>query len=253
MDYVTIGIWTAGIFAVAGIVVAFMIGKARKRPRDPEENLRLLLGPRGMALRERNQAASQRKRDAELLEWVNNPATWPPAKPDLPGAQKLEEETSTTRIQGHEHPDSTLGGRMPQYPVDDEVFTLTIEKPFTGLEMVRDYGFIEWQRWKFFGQEITEPQTKSFKLVSIGRCIDFDMVKRKLTEHGAIPQGQWCRALASAYPKAVRNGPIGVADASWGEPSPADHFPFILDDGDESFDHVVDMFDGAWRWLVEAR
>ncbi|MEQ1917854.1 MAG: hypothetical protein ABL955_01535 [Elusimicrobiota bacterium] len=131
---------------------------------------------------------------------------------------------------------------MPQYPADNEVFTLTIAKPFTGMDMVRDSGFKMWHEWKFVGQEITEPRTGRFKLVTIGRCID-----------GAIPQGQWRRALAAAYPKAVSDGPIGVADASWIEPSPTDQFPFILDEGEESFDHVEDMFDGTWRWLVEVK
>lgn len=86
--------------------------------------------------------------------------------------------------------------------------------PFTGMDMVRDSGFKMWHEWKFVGQEITEPRTGRFKLVTIGRCIDFDMVKRKLAEHGAIAQGQWRRALAAAYPNAVSDGPIGVADAS---------------------------------------
>ena len=142
---------------------------------------------------------------------------------------------------------------MPDYPKDDEVFSLTIETPFTGLDMVRDDGFVNWQEWKFIGEEIAEPQTKRFKLVTIGRCIDFDMVKRKLAEHGAIPQGQWRRPLAKAFPKAISNGPIGISDASWVDPGPTDQFPFILDEGEESFDHVVDMFDGTWRWLVEVK
>ena len=142
---------------------------------------------------------------------------------------------------------------MPQYPADNEVFTLTIDKPFTGMSMVRDSGFKMWHEWKFVGQEIAAHRTGRFKLVTIGRCIDFSMVKSKLVLHGAIPQGQWRRALAAAYPKAVSNGPIGVADASWTPPSPTDQFPFILDEGQESFDHVVDMFDGTWRWLVEVK
>jgi hypothetical protein len=142
---------------------------------------------------------------------------------------------------------------MPQYPADNEVFTLTIAKPFTGMDMVRDSGYKMWHEWKFVGEEITAPRTGRFKLVTIGRCIDFSMVKSKLLEHGAVPQGQWRRALAAAYPGAVSHGPIGVADASWIEPSPTDQFPFILDEGEESFDHVEDMFDGTWRWLVEVK
>ena len=142
---------------------------------------------------------------------------------------------------------------MPQYPADNEVFTLTIAKPFTGMSMVRDDGFKMWHEWKFVGQEITQPRTGRFKLFTTQRSIDFSMVKSKLVLHGAIAQGQWRRALAAAYPKAVSNGPIGVADASWVEPSPTSQFPFILDEGEESFDHVEDMFDGTWRWLVEVK
>jgi hypothetical protein len=68
MDVVTVLVWTAGILAVAVIAVALMVRKSRKRPVDPEENLRLLLGPRGMAARDRNRAAAQEKWDTELSE-----------------------------------------------------------------------------------------------------------------------------------------------------------------------------------------
>lgn len=54
MDAVTLAVWTVGILAFAGIAVAFMVRNARKRPVDHEEQLRLLIGPRGMAKRDRN-------------------------------------------------------------------------------------------------------------------------------------------------------------------------------------------------------
>jgi hypothetical protein len=140
---------------------------------------------------------------------------------------------------------------MPNYPIDDEVFTLALTKPITGLEMVRADGYKEWQQWKFVGQEIAAPQVKRFKLVTIGRCSDFEMVKTRLAARGKIPQGQWRDALKQAFPGAVSHGPIGVADASWVEPSPTMQFPSILDDGEAGFSHVIEMFDGTWRWLVE--
>jgi hypothetical protein len=57
---------TVGILAFAGIAVAFMVRNARKRPIDHEEQLRLLIGPRGMAQRDRNRNVAANKHDAEL-------------------------------------------------------------------------------------------------------------------------------------------------------------------------------------------
>jgi hypothetical protein len=71
MDVFTVLIWTAGILAFVVIAVALTVRMSRKRPVDPEENLRLLLGPRGMAERDRNRAAAEEKREAELLEYRN--------------------------------------------------------------------------------------------------------------------------------------------------------------------------------------
>lgn len=107
MDNVAIWIWTAGTLAVVGIGVAFMIRKARERPVDPEEQLRLLIGPRGMALRDRNRAASQEKWGAELLESVINAASRLRSEGDLQGAQKLEEYALTVRARGQEPEQST--------------------------------------------------------------------------------------------------------------------------------------------------
>lgn len=65
---VNVLVWTAGILAVAVIVVALIVRKSRKRPVDPDEKLRSLIGPRGIAERDRNRAAAQEKREADLLE-----------------------------------------------------------------------------------------------------------------------------------------------------------------------------------------
>lgn len=65
MENVNFWVWAVGILAIGVIiVVALMVRKSRQRPVDPEENLKLLLGPRGMALRDLNRAAGE-KQDAE--------------------------------------------------------------------------------------------------------------------------------------------------------------------------------------------
>lgn len=135
------------------------------------------------------------------------------------------------------------------YPANGE-FNLSIPEPFTGLEMVSKNGFTG--SWRFIGQEITAPQAKRFKLVTIGRQPNFEAVKTKLAEHGAIPQGQWCRALKRVYPKHCGEQ-IGVADASWLDPDNDTHFPFIDSDGVECFGRASpnSFFSANWWWLVE--
>lgn len=137
------------------------------------------------------------------------------------------------------------------YPANGE-FNLSILEPFTGLEMVqksRLYSFL-----RFIGQEITAPQAKRFKLVTIGSQRNFEAVKTELAKHGAIPQGQWCRVLKKVYPK-HSGGPIGVADASWVDLDNRTRFPFVDKNGVECFGWtLLDFpFSDNWRWLVEVQ
>lgn len=85
------------------------------------------------------------------------------------------------------------------YPQDGEVFELSITEPFTGLQMITDEGFTG--TWRFTGQEIAEPQTRKFKLVSIGYQPSFEAVKEELARHGKIPQGQWRKAFKKGLPE----------------------------------------------------
>jgi len=103
MDAVTFWVWTVGILAFAGIAVAFMVRKSRKHPVDPEEQLRLLIRPRGMAQRDRNVAAN--KQDADLLEAVTKGASKAHAEGDLHEAEKWDAIVLSVRarIQGSEH------------------------------------------------------------------------------------------------------------------------------------------------------
>lgn len=137
------------------------------------------------------------------------------------------------------------------YPADGEIFTLTINRPFTGLEMVRDDGFSNWQEWKFTGQEIAVAQTKRFKLVSIGEQMNWEAIILELVKHGKIPMGQWRKVFKGAYPEPDKNGPIGIADVSWINPRGSANFPYINTDGTERFELTSSIFYGYWRWLVE--
>ena len=140
--------------------------------------------------------------------------------------------------------------KPPSYPKDGEVFSLTITKPFTGLEMVRDDGFKNWLEWRFAREEIVAPQTKRFMLVWIGYQPNFESVERELKKHGRIPQGQWRKAFKKAFPQTDGSW-IGVADSAWVRPSGRVNFPCVSDHG-ESFCWTDSAFDTSWRWLVEA-
>lgn len=135
----------------------------------------------------------------------------------------------------------------PQYPINGEAFELTISEPFAGLKMVYDdYCGL----WHFTGFEITWPQTKHFKLVSIGSCPNLDCVRGKLKEHGVIPRGQWIRAFQKVYLRPDGKGPIGVADPAWHNSSDA-CFPAIGSKGKEGFCCAHGGYAADWRWLVE--
>ena len=137
-----------------------------------------------------------------------------------------------------------------QYPANGVAFELTIFEPFTGLEMVRRFGYNP-TGWKFNGTEIITPQTKKFMLVSIGEQPNLKAVKSELAQYGAIPAGQWCDAFKKAFPQPDGNGSIGVVDSSWVLPDGGASFPCVSAVGGLFFLWSVDGFDAFWRWLVE--
>ncbi len=139
------------------------------------------------------------------------------------------------------------------WPAPGEVFELTMEKPFTGLAMVRDTGFSNLREWRFTGKEITKPVTKRFKLIEIGYQQNFESVKRELGKHGTIPEGQWRKAATQKFSGAPGR-PVGVADSSWVGPVGGVNFPYVSgDDGDGHFYWTDDDFGGGWLWLVEVK
>jgi hypothetical protein len=95
MDRMTVGAWTVG--ALAGLAAAVIIRRKNTPGPDPEAKLRELIGPEGMALRERNRAEGDAKWNAELLESVLGSARKLREKGDAAGAEKLEAYAATLR------------------------------------------------------------------------------------------------------------------------------------------------------------
>ena len=141
---------------------------------------------------------------------------------------------------------------IPCYPALGVEFDLTIAEPFTGIEMVRRFGY-DPTGWKFNGEEIAMPQTKQFKLVSVGAQPNFKKVEAANAKEGVIPDGQWCDAFKKAFPQPDGNGPIGVAKASWVRPGGYASFPYVRTGCCLSFLWLDDAFDADWRWLVEVQ
>jgi hypothetical protein len=74
MDVDPVVVWTLVILAVVLIAavliaIALKFRESGKRPVDPEASLKLLLGPRGMVLGERNQAEAGNKSDAQRRKY----------------------------------------------------------------------------------------------------------------------------------------------------------------------------------------
>lgn len=95
MNGISLGAWAVGAFA--GLAVAIYIRRTTKTEADPEEKLRELIGPQGMALREKNREAADAKWDAELLASVEGSIKKLRESGDAAGAEKLEAYAETLR------------------------------------------------------------------------------------------------------------------------------------------------------------
>lgn len=97
MDAATAGAWAVGM--LVGIA-AIIVRRARRPKPDPEANLRELIGPQGIAQRDRNRAEAEKKANAELLEGALQAARKLRAEGDIAGAEKLEAYAETIRARG---------------------------------------------------------------------------------------------------------------------------------------------------------
>jgi hypothetical protein len=97
LEVIAMDVWVLIGGAVVIIAVAFFFWRERKPPVDPEEGLRELLGPRGMAVRNYNVAASEAKHNTEMLEAVTNSASKQRELGNLQEAEKLEAYARTIR------------------------------------------------------------------------------------------------------------------------------------------------------------
>lgn len=138
------------------------------------------------------------------------------------------------------------------YPAVGESFELTLDggaPENQPIEMVMRDGY--GNGWKHKGPTVKGRQTRTFKLVQVGHCRNFDEARHKLGSHGKIPEGQWRNAFKAAYPITDGNEPIGVADPSWEDLLGGANFPVVRSRGPSRFlwvgySHCVD-----WRWLIE--
>lgn len=97
MDGPTAGAWAVGML----VGIAAMVVRNRKsRTGDPEAGLRELIGPQGIAERDRNRAKAEAKNNAELLDGALKAAQKLRAEGDIAGAQKLEAYAETIRARG---------------------------------------------------------------------------------------------------------------------------------------------------------
>ena len=95
MNGINLGAWAAGAFA--GLAVAIYIRRKNAAPADPEEKLRELIGPQGMALRDKNRAPAEEMGAAEVRAAVECSSKKLRESGDAAGAEKLEAYAETLR------------------------------------------------------------------------------------------------------------------------------------------------------------
>ncbi len=106
---------------------------------------------------------------------------------------------------------------MESYPLPNQVFELSIEVPFPGIDVAHANGHIH-TTWRFVGDEITQAETRCFKLVSIGAQKDFSTAKQELRGHGYLPPAQYVEAFRARFPKNDKKGSINVGDSVFIDP-----------------------------------
>lgn len=144
---------------------------------------------------------------------------------------------------------------MKWYPAVNQVFELTFngKSPEVGSPAMREsYGYNLEVRPHNGKAAALYQETRKFKLVSVGRCANWEELTTKLATHGRIPEGEWLEAFKAVYSEHDDNGPVGVADASWVDPDERAHFPCIGWYGPWAFSWSVTICSANWRWLVEA-
>lgn len=117
------------------------------------------------------------------------------------------------------------------------------------LAMVYNYGYHE-KGWRYNGQAVTGLVTRTFKLVSVGRCVNWNELIGRAKALGRIPEGQWLEALLAAYPEYDNQGSVGVADNSWTDHYKRSRFPALSRGGQPFFYWADTNYDARWRWLV---
>lgn len=120
------------------------------------------------------------------------------------------------------------------------------------LQIVRDCGYTG--KWGHNGPKVKGKgkQTRRFKLAQAGYQPNLDGVKAALPASGSV-EGQWIKAFKAAYPQPDGQGPIGIADASWVDPSGNARFPVVSTDGSPYFGWAGVGRDACWRWLVAVK
>src|SRR3989338_6402095 len=87
-------------------------------------------------------------------------------------------------------------------PEEGLLFRLSL-RPVRGLDMVRDSGYRDWERWRFLGREIEEVETKDIVLFSLGTCRDIEYARALLAEGSEgglrLVAGQWREAFRLTY------------------------------------------------------
>jgi hypothetical protein len=152
--------------------------------------------------------------------------------------------------------------RQPSFltpPEDDQEFELTIEKEIDPIKMIEDDDYHPYG-WRFLGQPMIVPQTRTFRLVRIKQKIvsrDVKQIPGLLREIGySIPEGQWREIFKKTYSRNDGRGRIGFTDFNWKSSDLGIAFPILSGDGaswhSEFYLHHY-INDNSWRWLVEKK
>ena len=139
-------------------------------------------------------------------------------------------------------------------PSDNVEFELTLTPAEVDpIQMVRADGYNP-TKWKFKGEAITEPVTKTFVHLNLGYCRDLADAKAKTETKGyELADGRFRVAYRREFPKPTRPIAVIFGDSGWSGPDGGRNVPYLSGRGEAWFSNFRWSGDGLYgdcRWLA---
>jgi len=125
------------------------------------------------------------------------------------------------------------------------------------IEMVRADGYDNPEKWKFAGDKIKQPVTRTFTHLDLGSCRNLDEARGKADKLGyKLADGRFRAAYRQKFPKPTRPIAVVFGGGDWRGPSGSRHVPYLDGGGGAWYSHFYWSgrdFYGGCRWVASKK